>query len=141
MKLLKLGLSALCLGAMALTACSASRSASGDKGTLEQNGFKVTVETRDEYDKKVGKPVPTGEGLQYYLYTSKTENNELVAYASIWYFDTIDNASKFNDAHIAELARLLDVETDKFSLKVGQSNNAVYAASDSVITTLGLTNI
>ncbi|MBP5217206.1 MAG: hypothetical protein J6038_05180 [Bacilli bacterium] len=113
--------------ALTLAGCGLSQSISPatTKSDLEAAGYKVSLKTEAEYQADPTALVVSAkasDGFQNYL-TATTAENFLFA----WYFDTIDHAGTWYEAHIADFANIKlvgfgeDVQTAS-----GTHNNVAY---------------
>ena len=119
--------SLVCLfGALALASCSASESVDVTKKTLEAKSYSVSVYDYEGYKKlETYKAFTDPQGLTNHLTAlKKTEDNNETFF--VWYFGSIDQASAWQEANMASLARFYDAEKGN---SMGTRNNTVWVGA------------
>ena len=129
----KLFVALLGVGAMCMTACSASQSASESSGALKSKGYTVSVYNETETKARIQQAHYDGVKLINSLFAEKGTGDDhdfLLAF----FFDSIDEASKFTSKeNNYNLGLMLDYASanlgKNLEKKVGTHNNVAYCGS------------
>lgn len=125
------------LGAIAMTGCAASENAGSVKGTLENNGYKVSVYNAEEYKKLSIAATLSPEGLTDHLVSSRSVTDSAGAKKEqvfvVWFFSNIDQATNF----VSDKADVLYSIAAGDDCGMGSRNNAAWTGSKHAAKLLG----
>ena len=135
-------LSKLTLGlsvSLLLTGCSGLQTSANIKEKMEADNYLVTILTAEEYEASTyGELIPSTLGLEDYLNASKPgEEGQPGNYLHVWFFSSVDDASRFNDTFDSFMYNMESSDGAKFT--GGLKYNAVYYGTKDAIkvSTLG----
>ena len=122
------------LGAIAMAACAGSESIEGNKNTLTEKGYTVSVYSAEEYKTQpVAKIFSEPTGLTNHLVAAKTTQEKNYVFAA-WYFASIDQANNWEKANEAKLASFY---SETAGTTLGQRNNVVWIGTGETADILG----
>ena len=122
------------LGAIAMAACAASENVDGNKNTLTEKGYTVSVYSAEQYKTlSIAQAFSEPTGLTNHLVAAKTTQEKNYVLAA-WYFGSIDQASSWQETNMAKLASFY---SETAGTTVGQRNNVVWIGTGETADILG----
>ena len=136
MRILKTAI-ATCAALLTLTACSFSNNHSPDSIKGKLNGYEVNVCNMQQGSQtETAKTFPEKHNMTSHLSAAEDADSN---YLFAWFFDNIDNASKWSQEYLIELADVRPPKSD-VTFTQGSNNNVVWVGTIAAAKVAGLSS-